>query len=351
VLPVEFSDAVLDWFDRYGRKDLPWQHNPTPYRVWVSEIMLQQTQVATVIPYFERFMAQFPELSNLAAASEDEVLAQWAGLGYYSRGRNLLKAAQVIASDFGGAMPLDQEALEALPGIGRSTAGAIRALAAGQRGIILDGNVKRVLARYAAVEGWPGKNAVSKELWRMAEQYTPSERVASYTQAMMDLGATLCTRTKPVCSSCPLVSTCRAHAEGAPTAYPGSKPRKPIPERSVYMLILENDQQEMLLEKRAPQGIWGGLWSLPEAESVSAAEGLAERMSDGEIESLGRLEPLLHRFTHFQLNIHPLRFKTKNPAKAVMEAERWVWYKAGSTTLGGLPAPVKRLLNELQSEE
>jgi len=342
---------VLDWFDRNGRKDLPWQHNPTPYRVWVSEIMLQQTQVATVTPYFERFMAKFPELADLAAASEDEVLAQWAGLGYYSRGRNLLKAARLIASDYGGVMPLEQEALESLPGIGRSTAGAIRALSTGQRGVILDGNVKRVLARYAAVEGWPGRSAVSHELWRLAEQYTPTDHVAAYTQAMMDLGATLCTRTRPACPSCPLVSTCRAHTEGEPTVYPGSKPRKPVPERSVYMLMLENDRQEMLLEKRAPQGIWGGLWSLPEAESISAAEDLAGRIGGGQIEPLGRLEPLLHRFTHFQLNIHPLRFKAKNPAKAVMEAERWVWYKAGSTALGGLPAPVKRLLNELQSEE
>ena len=313
--------------------------------------MLQQTQVATVIPYFERFMAKFPELADLAAASEDEVLAQWAGLGYYSRGRNLLKAARVIASEYAGVMPMDQEALEGLPGIGRSTAGAIRALSAGQRGVILDGNVKRVLARYAAVEGWPGRSAVSRELWSLAEQCTPTERVAAYTQAMMDLGATLCKRTRPACPSCPLGVTCRAYAEGQPTAYPGSKPRKPLPERSVYMLMLENDRQEILMEKRASQGIWGGLWSLPEAESISAAEGLAERIIGGEIKPLGRLNTLLHRFTHFQLNIHPLRFKAQNPAKAVMEAERWVWYKAGSTTLGGLPAPVKRLLNELQSEE
>jgi A/G-specific adenine glycosylase len=351
VLAVEFSDAVLDWFDRYGRKDLPWQYNPTPYRVWVSEIMLQQTQVATVIPYFERFMTQFPELADLAVASEDEVLAQWAGLGYYSRGRNLLKTAQRIASDHGGEMPLAQEALEGLPGIGRSTAGAIRALSGGQRGIILDGNVKRVLARYQAVEGWPGRAAVSQKLWRLAEQYTPTQRVADYTQAMMDLGATLCTRSRPGCASCPLGSTCLAYAEGKPTAYPGSKPRKPVPERSVYMLMLENDQQEMLLEKRPPHGVWGGLWSLPEASSMTEARALAERLSTGQIEILGQLDPLLHRFTHFQLNIHPLRFRAKNPAKAVMEDERWVWYKAGSRVLTGLPAPVNRLLNELQSEE
>jgi A/G-specific adenine glycosylase len=348
---VEFSTAVLDWFDGHGRKDLPWQQNPTPYRVWVSEIMLQQTQVTTVIPYFQRFMQAFPELDDLASASEDQVLSLWAGLGYYSRGRNLRKAAQQIVRDHAGRMPMAQAELEKLPGIGRSTAGAILALSSGQRAAILDGNVKRVLARYHAIEGWPGQSAVAQTLWGLAERYTPSERVADYTQAMMDLGATLCTRSRPDCPSCPLSSSCKAHAEGDPRRYPASKPRREIPQRSAYVVMLENHDQELLLEKRPPQGIWGGLWSFPEAESEEEARSLAERLSGGEVRPLGGMATLLHRFTHFHLHMHPLRFQSKDPAKTVMEDGRWVWYKARSTAIGGLPAPVQRLLNEWKPEE
>jgi A/G-specific adenine glycosylase len=313
--------------------------------------MLQQTQVATVIPYFLRFMEEFPELGDLAAASEDQVLALWAGLGYYSRGRNLRKAAQLIVKDHAGLMPMDQELLEKLPGIGRSTAGAILALSSGRRSVILDGNVKRVLARYHAVEGWPGQSSVSRALWALAERYTPSEHVAEYTQAMMDLGATLCTRTRPACPDCPLVSKCRAHAEGRPRDYPAPKPRREIPQRSAYLVMLENNRHELLLEKRPSQGVWGGLWSLPEAESESAAWALAEQLSGGEVRSLGGMTSLLHRFTHFHLHMHPLRFQSKDPEKAVMEDGRWVWYKARSTATGGLPAPVQRLLNEWEPEE
>ena len=259
-----FAERLLAWFADHGRHDLPWQRDPSPYGVWVSEIMLQQTQVATVIPYYERFMARFPDLAALAEAPLDEVLAHWSGLGYYARARNLHRAARQAMAEHGGRLPETIDALQALPGIGRSTAGAILSLALGQRHPILDGNVKRVLARHAAVAGWPGKAAVQRTLWELAEARTPRRRVADYNQAMMDLGATLCTRARPACERCPVAADCRAREQGLQTDYPGPRPRRELPERQVQMLLVRDPQGRVLLERRPPQGVWGGLWCLPE---------------------------------------------------------------------------------------
>jgi len=262
-----FSTSVLNWFAEHGRKNLPWQHDKTPYRVWVSEIMLQQTQVSTVIPYFEKFMASFPSLAALAAAPEDDVLAHWSGLGYYARARNLHKCAKLAVSNYGGVLPQALDELVAMPGIGRSTAGAILSLALGQPTPILDGNVKRVLARYFAVDGWPGKSDVLKQLWHISETVTPVKSTDSFNQAMMDLGATLCTRSRPACVRCPLASDCQARALGEPTRFPGKKPKKITPVKTTIMLALANADGAYLLERRPPSGIWGSLWSLPEVGS------------------------------------------------------------------------------------
>ena len=256
--PEAFQSRLLGWFDRHGRKTLPWQHDKTPYRVWVSEIMLQQTQVATVIPYFERFMARFPSVAYLADAKQDEVLHLWTGLGYYARARNLHSAAQVVMAEHGGEFPVQSlDAMAALPGIGLSTAGAIISISTGRRAVILDGNVKRVLTRLHGVQGWPGRTAVHRELWRLAERYTPSERLPDYSQAMMDLGATLCTRSKPGCLICPFADVCIAHARGEEWRFPEAKPKKTLPERHTRMLLLCGDDGHVLLEQRPPSGLWG----------------------------------------------------------------------------------------------
>ncbi|NQD96052.1 A/G-specific adenine glycosylase, partial [Pseudomonas sp. CrR25] len=254
--PAQFSTAVLDWYDRHGRKDLPWQQGISPYRVWVSEIMLQQTQVATVLGYFDRFMTALPTLRDLAEAPEDEVLHLWTGLGYYTRARNLQKTARLVMAEHGGEFPRDVAALSALPGIGRSTAGAIASLSMGLRAPILDGNVKRVLARYVAQEGYPGEPKVAKQLWEVAERLTPQTRVNHYTQAMMDLGATLCTRSKPSCLLCPLRSGCQAHLLGLEIRYPVAKPRKALPQKRTLMPILASPAGEILLYRRPPSGLW-----------------------------------------------------------------------------------------------
>ncbi|HET8730461.1 MAG TPA: A/G-specific adenine glycosylase, partial [Moraxellaceae bacterium] len=259
----DFATAVLAWFDEHGRKTLPWQQNPSPYRVWVSEIMLQQTQVATVIPYYERFLARFPDVHALAAAPQDDVLHLWTGLGYYARARNLQKAAQMLVDQYGGEFPETVDEVAGLPGIGRSTAGAILSLSRQHWAVILDGNVKRVLSRFHAVSETGA--AQEKRLWPLAEQHTPQQRVHHFNQAMMDLGATLCTRTRPACLLCPLQSACRGFAEGEPTAYPGKKATRTLPEKSVTLLVFLNADGEVLLEQRPSPGIWGGLWSFPES--------------------------------------------------------------------------------------
>lgn len=348
--PEQFSRRVLRWADRHGRKDLPWQQNPTPYRVWVSEIMLQQTQVATVIPYFGRFISRFPEIGDLADADLDEVLHLWSGLGYYARARNLHRAAVIVRDRYQGKIPLDFTALVALPGIGRSTAGAILALSAGQRQPILDGNVRRVLARVHAIDGWSGRSEVLAGLWNLAERYTPAERIGDYTQAMMDLGAMICTRNRPSCDRCPLANGCEAHALGRETAYPVPRPRRDLPVRETRMLMLCNSEGKVLLEKRPPTGVWGGLWSLPEcpvgAEMPAWCQDVLGLQS-GDIQSWSMLR---HTFSHFHLDILPLQVAVKNPAGKIMEAGRFVWYNPRQPDKRGLAAPVQRLLSILATD-
>ena len=346
--------ALLDWFDHHGRKDLPWQTDRTPYRVWVSEIMLQQTQVNTVIPFYERFMDEFPDIAALASAAGDAVLHLWTGLGYYARARNLHRCAKQVCNMYGGAFPTNLSELEALPGIGRSTAGAILSLAMEIRAPILDGNVKRVLARYHAVEGWPGQRAVVDSLWRHAEHHTPLERVADYTQAIMDLGATCCTRSQPRCLHCPLEPSCAAKALGRQADFPGRKPRKKIPTRQRWLAVVTRAPGEVLLQKRPGSGIWGGLWAPPEfEEAISAQEWIARALSLSP--DACRIDPpFLHTFTHFKLEAYPVRMHCeKNRAIAndvECGAQDLQWFSLHPPPSVGLPAPIVRLLAELSRE-
>nr|VFK39546.1 MAG: A/G-specific DNA-adenine glycosylase [Candidatus Kentron sp. SD]VFK44758.1 MAG: A/G-specific DNA-adenine glycosylase [Candidatus Kentron sp. SD] len=378
-LRMTFSDLVLAWRERAGRRDLPWQREVTGYRVWVSEIMLQQTRVGAVLAYFERFMARFPTVADLALADPDEVLHLWSGLGYYARARNLHKAARVIHTRHGDGFPTGFDEVRALPGIGRSTAGAILALAFGQRHAILDGNVKRVLARYHAIAGWPGDTAVAKELWALAERHTPRHRVAEYTQAMMDLGALVCARARPSCPDCPLRGDCRAHAKGQQQDFPAKRPRKAIPARVTRFILVVRGKdphdakpcrptRSVLLERRPPTGVWGGLWSFPECSS-------AENLDAWSLEKFGApplekksLSPFRHTFTHFHLDIHPTllwyevaangAFHGETTSHLVDEEEndhhadgnQTLWYpldgpSAHAPPALGLAAPVTRLLD------
>jgi A/G-specific adenine glycosylase len=344
--PAVFRKAVLGWYDRHGRKDLPWQQDITPYRVWVSEIMLQQTQVSTVIPYFERFMQRFPTVGALAKAPQDEVLHLWTGLGYYARARNLHRAAGIVSRDYGGHFPADVTLLAELPGIGRSTAGAIASISMNLRAPILDGNVKRVLARFHAVAGWPGEKAVENRLWELAEHYTPAERVRDYTQVMMDLGATLCTRSKPRCSDCPLKKHCRAFAAGEAHLYPGKKPAKATPVRQTLMLLLENAKGEILLEQRPPSGLWGGLWCPPQiAHSDELEQALTERQLTKTRQQT--LPAFRHTFSHFHLDITPLRIRVRGASATVQDRAQQRWVKHDRPGTLGLAAPIKKLLSSL----
>ena len=347
--PSRFSDAVLNWFDRHGRKHLPWQQDISPYRVWLSEVMLQQTQVATVIPYFESFISRFPAVEDLAAAPEDEVLQLWSGLGYYARARNLHKCAKTVVDKYQGEFPASVEGLSGLPGIGRSTAGAIAAISMGIHAAILDGNVKRVLARFHAVPGWPGQAAVQKELWRVAELYTPKQRVADYTQAMMDLGAMVCVRSRPLCDQCPVAEGCIARKNNEQTLYPQPKPRKELPVRSVRMLLVVNEQGEILLRKRPPQGIWGGLWSLPELDIEPELEEKAEDETGMSLSGFEEWNVVRHTFSHFHLDITPVKaFVAEAGYPQLLESEQALWYNLGQPPALGLAAPVSRLLKKLQ---
>ena len=345
--PQQFQQQVLAWFDEFGRHDLPWQQDSNPYRVWVSEIMLQQTQVQTVIHYFERFELAIPTVESLEAASEDEVLHLWTGLGYYARARNLLKSARLISREHGGRFPEQVEELLELPGIGRSTAGAIRSIAFGQPAPILDGNVTRVLARYAAIAGWPGKSSVSKQLWGLAEQLSPEQRADDYSQAMMDLGATLCTRSRPVCERCPLAGSCTANSAGTHADYPGRKPRREMPVKSTAMLIISNPDGEVFLSRRPSQGIWGGLWSFPEVEDETAARKLCLDAFGCEPATLNSWEPLRHTFSHYHLDIQPLRIELPHATGQVMEGEASLWYNKACPEAVGMAAPVSKLLKLL----
>jgi len=343
----DFARHLLAWFEQHGRHDLPWQRERTPYRVWVSEIMLQQTQVATAIPYFERFVARFPHVAALASAELDAVLAHWSGLGYYARARNLHRAAQVVRDEHGGHFPHNLAQVQALPGIGRSTAGAILSLALGQHHAILDGNCKRVLARYFALQGWPGQTPVLNALWDHAERLTPRQRTADFNQAMMDLGATVCSRSRPRCAACPLASDCRAHVEGRQAEFPGKKPQQTLPIRETAMLLLRNQSGEILLQRRPPAGIWGGLLSLPELPVHRPPAEAARHQLGLHIAPATPWPVLRHTFSHFHLDITPIPARlTQNPHQ-VMDSECWLWHPPHRPSPGGLPAPVTRLLAQL----
>jgi len=345
---TEFAKAVLAWSDASGRKDLPWQRDPTPYRVWVSEIMLQQTQVATAIPYYRAFMERFPDVHALAAARLDEVLHLWSGLGYYARARNLHRAAQVIVRDHGGRFPQTFDAAIDLPGIGRSTAGAILALALGQRHAILDGNVKRVLARHFGIEGSPADSAVDQALWALADACTPRERIADYTQGIMDLGATVCTRAKPACLLCPVATDCVARQRGLQSRLPASRPRGRRPQREAWLVVAMRGRHRVLLERRPPAGIWGGLWGLPEFPTRAHAEQWCrERIRGASVASRG--EPLRHAFSHFDYEMRPLVVRCTGKADALRGDDRFRWYDVREPMKVGLPKPVATLIARTQS--
>lgn len=330
VIAPTFAKPLLRWHTRHGRHDLPWQHPRTAYRVWVSEIMLQQTQVATVIPYYRRFLARFPDVSALARAPLDDVLARWSGLGYYARARNLHAAAQRIVARHDGEFPRTFDDVIALPGIGRSTAGAILAQAFGQRHAILDGNVRRVLARHAAVAGWPGTPRVAARLWREAEARLPHARLADYTQALMDLGATVCTPRAPRCGACPVAADCRAYLRNVVDRYPSRKPVRARPRRRAELLLVANRRGELLLERRPERGIWGGLWCPPLVHAPQRFRGAV----------VERLPVVRHAFSHFDLDLTPLRVQRLAPAAAGAAT----WLKRADLPRYGLPAPIRKLL-------
>lgn len=345
-----FSSQVLTWFDQHGRKNLPWQSNRTAYRVWLSEIMLQQTQVSTVIPYFENFTKRFPTVSDLAAADIDQVLHLWTGLGYYARARNLHKAANVISTEFAGEFPQSVAELVSLPGIGLSTAGAIASLSMNLRAPILDGNVKRVLTRFHGIEGYPEQQKIKNELWAIADSLLPETRFADYTQAMMDLGATICTRSKPLCEQCPLSKNCAALTQGKTSEIPGKKPKKTLPVKAVTLYILRNANNEVLLEKRPALGIWGGLYSMPESDTETDAPDLRSI----EIDNGSRLEHerFRHTFSHYHLDITPVEYTARENNRGISETGNMLWYpiyqdKLASETEVGLAAPIKKILKKL----
>jgi A/G-specific adenine glycosylase len=340
----EFADTLLAWFDVSGRHDLPWQHPRTPYRVWLSEVMLQQTQVRVVIPYFERFVAALPDVRALAAASLDEVTALWSGLGYYARARNLHAAAKACVEHHDGDLPRDLAALMALPGIGRSTAGAILSQAWGDRFPILDGNVKRVLARVHGIEGWPGLPAIEKRMWTIAQAQLPDARMADYTQAQMDFGATLCTRADPACVICPLQSACVALREGRVDELPTPKPGKPLPERRALMLWIEDADGRVLMQRRPPTGIWGSLWSLPEHADHDAARAWFTGQVLADFDAAEPLTPIAHGFTHYRLQIQPLRWRATRPLPAPRDNDDLRWIGRDAIASLGLPSPVRKLL-------
>ena len=345
-----FAQRLLDWFALHGRQMLPWQINPTPYRVWVSEVMLQQTQVATVIPYYARFMARFPDVASLAAAPLDEVLHLWTGLGYYARARNLQACAQVVVVQYGGAFPQALQAMMELPGIGRSTAGAILALSGGQRQPILDGNAKRVLARVFGIAGDPTSKSVLQALWAQADACTPAEAVAAYTQAIMDLGATVCTRSRPACIACPVNAGCIAALEGRQTELPGRKQKRVRPSREATILIAEiehNGSTAVLVERRPPSGVWGGLWSPPQFESERDALAWCCREFGDTAESQ-MLPPIDHAFTHFDLRLNPLRVRCAGKT-SVRDADTHRWYPLEAPPRIGLPQPIRRLFERLRT--
>tara|TARA_R110000744_G_scaffold8884_14_gene28997 strand:- start:2097 stop:3206 length:1110 start_codon:yes stop_codon:yes gene_type:complete len=347
-LTSTFANRILAWFDNHGRKDLPWQQDKNPYSVWVSEIMLQQTQVKTVIPYYQKFMQRFPNILSLANAPQDEVLHHWTGLGYYARARNLQKAAQMIRDNFNGAFPPVIDDVISLPGIGRSTAGAVLSLACGQHHSILDGNVKRVLARYFAVDGWPGKKNIEQILWQYADSLTPELRTDDYTQAMMDMGATICTRSKPKCDSCPLQQDCLAFAQGRQSALPSKKPKTTIPVKSTVMLI-PMWQSQILIYQRPPSGLWGGLWGFYEADSIDTVNIRAQDLALANYSTI-TLAPFRHTFSHFHLDIQPVILQLETPVTNKINEAQQMWYDLLSPPNVGLAAPTKKLLSVCKTQ-
>ena len=341
-----FATRLLEWWDQHGRNDLPWQHPRTPYRVWVSEIMLQQTQVSTVIPYFLDWMERFPDVAALAKAPLDDVLGHWSGLGYYARARNLHRAAQVCVERHGAAFPATAAEWTALPGIGLSTANAIISQATDRPAAVLDGNVRRVLARHAMVAGWTGAGAVQQRLWQQAEERLPSGRGADYTQAIMDLGALICSRNRPDCNACPVAADCRACQAGATAQYPAARPRIRVGARSLGLLIITDRQQRVLLEKRPPAGIWGGLWCLPEFDRHDTGA-VAAGFAVGPASPLPVLE---HRLTHLKLSIHPFLVRNAR-AEEVNCSSQHAWFPLAGRPRLGLPKPVADLLRQLVNEQ
>lgn len=340
----DFSTRIIQWQRQYGRHDLPWQ-GADAYRVWLSEIMLQQTQVVTVIPYYQRFIASFPSVTILAAASVDEVLAHWSGLGYYARGRNLHRAAQIIVEKYQGHFPQEIDQIVELPGIGRSTAAAICALAYHQQQAILDGNVKRVLARYCGVSGLTASKAVEEKLWQLAESLLPKKEVAVYIQAQMDLGATICTRSKPKCALCPVQNDCVALLSNRVAELPTPRERKTVPEKNSTFLLLMHGK-DIFLEKRAPQGIWGGLWCTPQIDDGNGV--IADYLQRSGLEVLERseLEELTHTFTHFKLHISPVLLKVAQKNMRVEQTES-IWLSVEEALKAGIPTPIRRMLEKL----
>lgn len=342
----EFARRLIAWHRRHGRHDLPWQNTHDPYRIWLSEIMLQQTQVDTVIPYYARFLARFPDLASLAAAPVDEVLALWSGLGYYARARNLHKAAQALVAEHGGRFPTRAAAIAELPGVGRSTAAAIAAFAFGERAAILDGNVKRVLCRVFGIEGFPGERAVEQRLWALAEELLPRTGIGTYIQAQMDLGATLCTRGRPDCARCPLAELCVARRDERTAELPAARPKKAVPRRRVRVAVIVAGDA-VLLERRPPAGIWGGLLALPEIpeQAADAAGWLASRYGLASAAAVA-LPPLNHAFTHFRLEIAPLRFDVAAAAHRVADDDHR-WLALTELDAAGLPTPVRKILTAI----
>ncbi|MBP7370905.1 MAG: A/G-specific adenine glycosylase [Arenimonas sp.] len=342
----KLARAVLTWHQQHGRHDLPWQQPRTPYRVWVSEIMLQQTQVRTAINYFEAFVAMFPDLLALAQAPSEQVMQQWAGLGYYSRARNLHKSAQICATQYGAQLPTRFEDLICLPGIGRSTAGAILSQAHGLPFAILDGNVKRVLTRFHCVEGSLNSSATSKQLWQLAEIHLPKKDLANYSQAMMDLGATVCTSRNPNCKACPLAKQCQAYQANRVDDFPNKSVRKAIPKRNVYVLLMINKNNEILLEQRPNHGIWGGLFSLPEANDLQQAKTIiSQHIIRPKTEQF--LNSFNHQFSHFQLCIKPIVWQNCVAKHQIKDNTSLRWVSRQQLAKIGLPAPIKTLLLDL----
>ncbi len=341
-----FSKKVLTWFDSFGRKNLPWQKNISPYSVWISEIMLQQTQVTTVIPYFERFMSIFPSLEILAHSTLDSVLHTWTGLGYYARARNIYKTANIIHHDLQGIFPDDLEGLVSLPGIGKSTAGAILSIAFHIPSAILDGNVRRVLARYHAVPGQPGDKNFEKILWSFAEKYTPNKRCADYTQAIMDLGATICTKATPNCAACPLNSSCTAFQQELTSKFPNPKKKNNLSIKSTQFLILKNKENQVLLEKRPLIGIWGGLWNFPETSEEDIVQYCSQKFG---LKIISKTEgpEFRHTFSHFHLDIKPIYLSVELDHWLVMESE-FLWCHPSKIPQIGLAAPTQKLLTAEQ---